>query len=111
MGPGTLSHLDVGGVFAPYIKTCMEQGSQLERQKLLMVLTQTSLVVILQIYYRRLLFIIDNVYLQYAESVSSISSTSFSISLEEAAPEDYTARNVWDMFMVDIELEDVLQYM
>ncbi|UII55668.1 S-layer homology domain-containing protein [Cytobacillus spongiae] len=98
---------DVGGVFAPYIEALYGAGITTGKTETSYG-THTNITRgdFANLLYRSIMFMIDNVYLPYAESVTSISSTSFSITLKEAAPEDYTAGNIWDMFMVDIELED-----
>jgi hypothetical protein len=98
---------DAGGVFAPYIEALY--GTEITFGK-----TETSYGThqnitrgdFANLLYRTFLFMFDNEYLPYAESVTLINSTSFSITLTEAVPAEYTARNVWDMFYVDIELED-----
>ncbi len=98
---------DVGGVFAPYIEALY--GSGITNGK-----TATSYGTYANItrgdfanlLYNTIMFAFDNEYLPYAESVSLLSPTSFSITLTEAAPEGYLARDLWDWFYVDIELED-----
>lgn len=98
---------DVGGVFAPYIEALYGTGITSGK-------TPTSYGThanimrgeFANLLYNTILFVIDNEYVPYAEAVSSINSTSFSITLTEAAPEEYTAGDLWDLFYVDITLED-----
>ena len=98
---------DARGVFAPYIEalygTGITSGKTATSYGTYTNITRGEFANLL---YSTIMFVIDNEYLPYAESVSSISSTSFSITLLETAPEDYTAGDLWNMFSIDIELED-----
>lgn len=98
---------DVGGVLAPYIEALYGAGITSGKTETSYG-THTNITRgdFANLLYRTIMFVIDNEYLPYAESVSSISSTSFSITLTEAAPEEYAAGDLWDLFYVDIELED-----
>ena len=98
---------DAQGVFAPYIEalygTGITKGKTATSYGTHTNITRGEFANLL---YSTIMFVIDNEYLPYAESVSSINSTSFSITLLETAPEEYTARDLLDMFSFDIELED-----
>jgi hypothetical protein len=98
---------DASGVFAPSIEalygTGITQGKTATTYGTHSNITRGDFANLL---YRTIMFLIDNQYLPYAESVSSINSTSFSITLTEPAPEEYTAGDLWNMFSVDIALED-----
>lgn len=98
---------DVGGVFAPYIEALYGAGITSGKTETSYG-THTNITRgdFANLLYRTIMFVIDNEYLPLAESVSSLSSISFSITLTEAAPEEYSAGDLWDMFYVDIELED-----
>jgi S-layer homology domain len=95
---------DARGVFAPYIEalygTGITSGKTATSYGTHTNITRGEFANLL---YSTIMFAF---YLPYAESVSSINSTSFSITLLETAPEDYTARDLWNMFSIDIELED-----
>ena len=98
---------DAHGVFAPYIEALY--GTEITSGKTATSYgTHTNITrgEFANLLYNTIIFVIDNAYLPYAESVSSISSTSFSITLSETAPEEYTAGNLWNLFIVDIQLED-----
>ena len=83
---------DARGVFAPYIEalygTGITNGKTATSYGTHTNITRGEFANLL---YSTIMFVIDNEYFPYAESVSSISSTSFSITLLETAPEEYTA--------------------
>jgi S-layer homology domain len=99
---------DAVGVFGPYIEALYGTGITSGK-------TETSYGTHLNItrgefanlLYRTIMFLVeDDMYLPYAESVEVIDETSFKIILEEAAPEEYTAQDLADMFYFDVQLKD-----
>jgi hypothetical protein len=55
--------------------------------------------------YRTIEFAYEDMYIPYAASVENVDSTSFKIVLEEAAPAEYTAQDIGDMFYVEVILD------
>lgn len=98
---------DAVGVFEPFIDSLY--GADITKGK-----TATSYGTHLNItrgefanlLYKSIMFVYDNMYVAYAESVTINDSTSFTLELTEAAPEEYTAKDIWDFFYVDFVLVD-----
>ncbi|MCP3760933.1 S-layer homology domain-containing protein [Domibacillus sp. A3M-37] len=101
---------DVGGVFAPYIEalygTGITNGKTATSYGTNQNITRGEFANLL---YGTVLFDMENSYYPVAVKATVISATSTQIVLEEAAPEDYTARDIADMFFFSVDYSDGTQ--
>ncbi|MGD6854708.1 S-layer homology domain-containing protein [Bacillus infantis] len=96
---------DAVGVFGPYIEAIygaeITNGKTKDSFGTNLKITRGEFVNLL---YKTYEAVFENMYMPLAEEVTVINSTSFTIALDEAAPEDYTAKDVYGLFYVDVEL-------
>jgi hypothetical protein len=56
--------------------------------------------------YRTFIFIDENIYLPYAESAEIVDYNTLKVTIEEAAPEEYTAQDIAEGLMIGFEAKD-----
>ena len=98
---------DVGGVFAPYIEalygTGITNGKTATSYGTNQNITRGEFANLL---YGTVLFDIENSYYPMAVSASVTSATTTAVVLDEAAPAEYTARDIADSFLFCIDFSD-----